>query len=249
MHNLANHKNFLTLNIIRTFLAVVVMFHHYEIKIFPNSGLAVDFFFILSGFVLAMRYDKSSDLLNFVIDRIARIFPLYFFALIVQIVVIREYPDIFFLITNFILIHMIGFSSNSLGILPPSWSLSTEFWSNILLLFPVMVITKNSEAKKIILPLLLLLVFLIYLLLFTETNFEHWHQKKVGLLSGGFVRCCGGLFLGYLTYHISQNIDYIINKRFVNSVFLIFTFFLMFILMGGYGFEGKKLFIILAPFL
>ena len=244
----SNHKNFLTLNIVRVLLATIVMFHHYEIKIFANSGLAVDFFFILSGFVLAMKFNKSIDLLNFSIDRISRIFPLYFLALTFRLILINEYPDTFSLIANFMLIHMLLLNNSVLGVLNPSWSLSVEFWSNILLLAPVMAITRTSEVRKIILPLLLFLVILIYSLLFTEANFEHWHEKKIGLLSGGFIRCCGGLFLGYITYFVSQNINYIINKRFVNIVFLIFTFFLMFILMGGYGFEGKKVFIVLTPF-
>lgn len=85
---------FVTLDGLRGLAAVaVVLFHTPELfgpGLFPAAGyLAVDFFFTLSGFVLAFAYqarlDKGLPTGQFLRVRIARLYPLYLLSLLVGI--------------------------------------------------------------------------------------------------------------------------------------------------------------------
>ena len=60
----------------RGICAIVIVFHHLKINTFihtssfiQNGGLVVDFFFVLSGFVIALNYmhkiDSKKSLINF----------------------------------------------------------------------------------------------------------------------------------------------------------------------------------------
>lgn len=72
--------------------AAVVLFHTPELfggALFPGGYLAVDFFFTLSGFVLAFAYqtrlDKGLPTGQFLRVRIARLYPLYLLSLLIGI--------------------------------------------------------------------------------------------------------------------------------------------------------------------
>ncbi|WP_443748272.1 acyltransferase family protein [Asticcacaulis solisilvae] len=133
----------------------VVIFHvngHY--RFFPtfqpfirHGYMAVDLFFILSGFVMAMTYaGMFSDgfsiktFKQFLLLRLARIYPLFALMTLLTAVLIgtvmtkvSTVPDLpKGLIYNFALIQAWGLSNS---IVPPSWSISTE-WTAYLL-FPL----------------------------------------------------------------------------------------------------------------
>jgi peptidoglycan/LPS O-acetylase OafA/YrhL len=68
---------------------VVVQFHLHELfgrLIFPHGYLAVDFFFMLSGFVLRFAYQQRLDtgwsLSRFLRVRLIRLYPLYLLGLL-----------------------------------------------------------------------------------------------------------------------------------------------------------------------
>lgn len=58
----------------RFFAALMVVAHHYDYKDFRLSYCGVTFFFILSGFILAVNYD-GGNLHRFFVKRFARIYP------------------------------------------------------------------------------------------------------------------------------------------------------------------------------
>lgn len=121
-----------------------------------NAGLGVDFFFVLSGFVLGHAYSGRlttlRDAREFIIRRTGRLLPLHLFAL--AILVALELLKLF-LVSRF---HVSAgdapftgansiaglvaslFLVNGLGIIQyftwngPSWSVSTEFWAYLLFL-------------------------------------------------------------------------------------------------------------------
>ena len=49
------------------------------------GGLGVDFFFILSGFLITMSWDKNPHALSFLKKRILRIYPAYMAAFLVSV--------------------------------------------------------------------------------------------------------------------------------------------------------------------
>jgi len=75
-------------DLIRLVLATTVFFVHIShltrlpsfafFDNFLNSGVAIDAFFVVSGFLIFMSYEKSSSLKSYFLKRINRIFPGYF---------------------------------------------------------------------------------------------------------------------------------------------------------------------------
>lgn len=133
----------------------VVIFHVNGHYLFPSTFrpfirhgyMAVDLFFILSGFVMAMTYAGMfsdgftiKNFKQFLLLRLARIYPLFAFMTLLTAVLIgtvmtkvSTVPDLpKGLLYNFALIQTWG-ASNS--IVPQSWSISTE-WTAYLL-FPL----------------------------------------------------------------------------------------------------------------
>ena len=133
----------------------VVIFHAHGFYRFPaqilpfirHGYLSVDMFFILSGFVMAMTYAGLFEngfcihkFKHFLLLRLARIYPLFALmtvitALLIATVLSETYSFADLpraLLFNFTLTHVWGFSNS---IVPPSWSISTEWLAY--LLFPV----------------------------------------------------------------------------------------------------------------
>lgn len=97
------HSNtrFETLDAMRGVAAFLVLVSHLA-KTGPAIGvsaqLAVDFFFVLSGFVIAQaygqRFKEGLSFAGFVRERLIRLYPLFFFGLVLAIV--KEFGDIAF---------------------------------------------------------------------------------------------------------------------------------------------------------
>ena len=84
------------LDALRGLAAILVMFYHYDINYLPSflsdfflirqGWIFVDFFFVLSGFVIAYNYSfqfNKITLFKFIKLRFIRIYPLLFFSVIV----------------------------------------------------------------------------------------------------------------------------------------------------------------------
>lgn len=145
----ANEINALTG--IRGIFAIYVMLYHINPfnssnVMLSNGYIAVDLFFILSGFILTHVYANQfkngvdeDNFKSFLYNRFIRIYPLYF--LILSIVTLyylstNKYPTIFYDITsNFLFIQSI--TGN--GFIGPAWSLSTEVIAYLLV--PIMIST------------------------------------------------------------------------------------------------------------
>ena len=107
-----NKRIFHGLDVVRTLLALSVALGHFFYwngvsTYFPRSFfIAVDFFFVLSGFVITQSIinTKSENFDEFIklfaINRIARLFPLYIFVFLITAVILliksNSNPDPFF---------------------------------------------------------------------------------------------------------------------------------------------------------
>jgi len=130
--------------------------HILDLPPVQNAGFGVDFFFVLSGFVLAHAYSErlkgAADARNFLIRRIGRLLPLHLVML--AFMVLLELAKLVMVTKFHVNAGQAPFSAetsltalgasvvlvNGLGILPyyawngPSWSISTEFWAYLLFL-------------------------------------------------------------------------------------------------------------------
>jgi len=136
------------------FALCVVVFHmHYlnsitELSFFRNSNLFVDFFFVLSGFVITHGYafNKKLSFGRFGISRTFRIFPLHIATLLVVIIIeifkmtafkyginFNRMPftgetDPGQIVANLLLLQSWTTYTNALSFNFPSWSISIEFY-------------------------------------------------------------------------------------------------------------------------
>ncbi|MCJ2053849.1 acyltransferase family protein [Methylobacterium sp. J-070] len=128
--------------------------HFYTWGMVRNSWVFVDFFFVLSGFVLAYGYSAKlhdrGGVAKFIVRRFGRLWPLHIFTLLVLLALevikyflldatrlpVGEIPfesrrSIPALFSNLILVQGVGFF-DSWTWNGPSWSISAEFYTYIL---------------------------------------------------------------------------------------------------------------------
>ena len=136
--------------------AMVFAFHFSELRQHPQDpGLlnfvarqgyvGVDLFFVLSGFILTVRYfrevaDHKFSLGQYFQRRVARIYPLYFTILALTLLLTHQAPHI----TNLTLTQ--GFFSDYMGTgVPTAWTLTVE--ECFYLIFPLMLLTLVSARR------------------------------------------------------------------------------------------------------
>lgn len=130
---------FNSLDGLRGFAAISVAYLHI-VGTSWGVYLAVDLFFILSGFVLTHAYEEKRKFITFrqfLAERIARLWPLHFLALLavsfIFLLDVSVYYDENFsaigFFYNLLLIHNIGAPGSVAGLSYnfPSWSISVEF--------------------------------------------------------------------------------------------------------------------------
>jgi peptidoglycan/LPS O-acetylase OafA/YrhL len=190
--------------------SLVVLFHFhgyspiYTWGLVRDSYLFVDFFFVLSGFVIAWNYARKlgdwPGVKRFLILRIGRVYPLHLFMLLcfVAYETLRVFtqPDAFTgptsptaVITNLLLLQSMGVH-DSLTWNGPSWSISTEWWTYVVFALVCAWLGMRNwllVATAVAAPLLLL------------------HLSKTGMdttFDWGFLRCVFGFALGVACYRL-----------------------------------------------
>ena len=149
-----NKERFLKLDGLRGLFALSVSLYHYPSQFVPDfffnfffvrsSWLFVDFFFVLSGFVIALNYNQIQSfdaLVVFCKKRFIRIYPLLFYSVIIFLI---SYIILFYFLPNYVnyfnsnnatiqtfesllLLNSTPILGTGTGINGPSWSISSEF--------------------------------------------------------------------------------------------------------------------------
>lgn len=209
---------------LRGIAAIWVMLYHLKdyigLDVLLRHGyLAVDFFFILSGFVLALTYQEKlcspskashfSLIIDFYVKRIARIFPLHIFVLLIMLCAfamidwikpqdiltgrfsIEAFFQQLFLINNW------GFSDRLVWNVP-SWSISTELMAY--LLFPLIIYSsyRLSNINKTVIVLALMVLVAV---VFASADAKNIGDKIPQL---GLLRCLVEFSLGIYVYSLYQ---------------------------------------------
>lgn len=206
---------FLALDSLRGICAsMIVLLHFHTPGIISNSALVkngslfVDFFFVLSGFVISASYgDRITNgfsIGKFMGLRMGRIYPLHFFVLMVflafEIVFatgvlgqadrqpFQAPNDIPSLLASLFLVQtFIG--PDGTGWNGPSWSIAVEMWTYLIFAFVF------RWARPILIPLCLVLAALcgIYLFHLTDRYLNVFHD-------GALARCLFGFSLGVVAF-------------------------------------------------
>jgi peptidoglycan/LPS O-acetylase OafA/YrhL len=147
------------LDALRGLAALGVVFWHYRVDFharpldfllhpFYNAGfLLVDFFFVLSGFVIARAYWRPSrqrHLAGNIWARLARLYPLHLLTLLVTLALLASLPssatdpdfrlpsnNLKHLLLHLLLLNQVGLQDGGWSFNVPAWSISTEFVTNV----------------------------------------------------------------------------------------------------------------------
>jgi len=224
-----------SLEAFRGIAAVLIILFHSQIyslithnRFIGNSFLFVDFFFVLSGFVMIYVYDdrlnKLSEIVPYITLRFGRIYPLHLVILLAWLgyiltkyIVFVNYglghdPTIVNNVKSFtlniLLLHSMGFLTEG-SWNDPSWSISVEFYTY--LVFAAFCLLPN--AKKIRPYLAPLIVFLSYYYLLNTTT-----RTDLNIVYDfGIFRCIGGFFSGVTVYYLFKGKLFSIKRG--NTIF------------------------------
>lgn len=217
---------FLVLDVFRGLFAMSVVLFHLSPRLksplvinplISHADRFVDFFFVLSGFVIAYAYSDRlgnwEQLKKFAKSRFLRLYPLHLALLMIyaiyivsrqvgsftmDAVTLELYSAKSFVITLFLLnsIHWSGLER--LGWNMPTWSISAELISY--LLFGCLILTVKRWGLLLRLSLYLTLVFLAKL----SIVYLNPTPALTATWDNGFLRGICGFFSGATTWHLFQ---------------------------------------------
>jgi len=266
MKHANSSERFYLLDIFRGFAATCVVLQHYQhfYYIGPNKlgnlfvyseqpfieyietaykfgTVAVQFFFILSGFIFFYFYkkkifEKQVSFKDFIILRISRLYPLHLLTLLLMLffqkIYYNVYSDYFvysnnsienfvshiFLVQEWGFLNLLNLNSGS-GFNHPAWSISVELFAYLSFFIVSLFFIKNLFESLLFLSIIILVHILI--------------QPSLGNLSVGIIL----FYLGGSTFFLSSYIksklksykkiilfsilivDFLIFGRFLNSIF------------------------------
>ena len=189
--------------------------HYYDISFVRNSYLFVDFFFVLSGFVITHstwgRLQTSESLFDFVLKRFARLWPLH--AAVIALMIPQEAVRAYLISIGYFSPKVAAFEGrfsieamwenlaflNAVGLRDhitwnyPSWSIGAEFLTY--LVFGVCVCFAARRLAVVAAGLSITGLLLVILVAADRPG-----PTIDVTYSFGFFRCLYGFFLGHLVY-------------------------------------------------
>lgn len=185
--------------------------HFYDLSLLRNSYLFVDFFFVLSGFVITANYRakllSGFSFWHFMLLRFGRLYPLHFatLAVLIAMEVVRYHYDGLFggvvggkfvgdrsieaIVSNIFLVQGLGVHDR-LTWNQPSWSISVEFYTYVVFALVVFLFRARIHFAAV--------AFIVGapILLF-------WHVGNIDAQYDlGIVRCIYGFFVGLVCYDL-----------------------------------------------
>lgn len=228
-----NHGRYEVLDGMRGVAALTVMVYHFtqhlNYPLFHNAGIAVDLFFMLSGFVIAHSYgarlQSNMGFFEYILKRIIRLYPLFILGGVIGLPVLYLlaqsglattslrgmagsvfYNSLFIPDINSFKIQNMGDAEGTLGEIfptnPPSWSLFFEMVASFA--FPFLFkLKQNNLIKFTISSFVALLIFgFVYAFLNYHYGFDltgGWSEKN---FLNGFPRVFFSFSFGILLYSL-----------------------------------------------
>src|ERR1700723_3050715 len=220
-HGARSHR-FHLLDGLRGFAAILVVLYHlppYLQRWFacPNAFLAVDFFFCLSGFIIAYSYENrilsGMSLGDFCLSRLIRLYPLYFLGSFLGLLSVciltfghgRSHLRLSDLLVagvlSVVVLPNMGTAWSNHNIFPlngPAWSLFFELFANLIFWFGIRFRLAGRFALLLIASTSLILL-----------SFARGPLSDVGAFTGsftpGFARVGFSFVMGLVTYRVYKS--------------------------------------------
>lgn len=242
---------------IRGLFAIYVAIYH----IFPrtnsfiaNGYLSVDLFFVLSGFIMSYVYMakftsdiKLGSYLLYLKGRVARVYPLYAFLIVIISIVyfknnislpsIGDYSVLFLFLQSFVKVQN--------NLISHAWSIAVEFIAYLAFPFSILLV---SKIRRII--YFILVIALSFTGLYFASLKGYW--GPLDIVSGGFsiVRCLSDYTLGIVSFFAFKNFKAKINGVGLEVALLISIGLVLSLLsFRGYDIFVVALFALIIPLL
>jgi peptidoglycan/LPS O-acetylase OafA/YrhL len=190
-----------------------------------ESYIFVDFFFILSGYVISLSYNDrintQNDFITFIKKRIIRLYPLLLFSTLMYwyfVHPIFNEKNILLALDTLLFTNATPILGSGIGMNYPSWSISSELLSY--LGFGMVSLLAMKSNKTIIIGILTLICFIIL-------GFQHNYFATGDY---GFIRGLSCFNLGYLVfiaatkqYKIHNNWEWLIPICIIALMYFHFT--------------------------
>lgn len=205
---------FSTLDSLRGLAAIVIVIYHHS-AVRWGGYLMVDFFLVLSGFILSHNYlynNIAKTPVEFISHRLSRLYPLHIYTLLTFIVVsviigrFPVYPDgnLFTLLQQITLTQNIGLNPHGITWNHPSWSISVELWINIIF---ILFISKTTRNITLIFASLLCLAVIYRNTGYLDTHYANYRFNIFAdnyyiVLNSGMLRGLTSFLVGILSYRM-----------------------------------------------
>jgi peptidoglycan/LPS O-acetylase OafA/YrhL len=250
-----SHPYLTTLTPLRGIAALLVVVFHCNLmfqqflppgysQFLDTSWLWVDFFFVLSGFIMCYAYGKyfnhnvkMNAYKKYMGARFARVYPLHFIttiwafvccAIIVHLAAGLDpvFAEIFnpkALPASLLLIQSMHIGYFTAPLNTASWSLSTEWWVYMIFPFIVPYFTRLKHTGKLVTTIMIVAFFIFIKYVLGPNKYFHPSPTLNTLTDFGFFRCLAGFFTGMLLFTFYQHRSgYSIIKR---DWFFVLSFF------------------------
>lgn len=218
MENRVKSQRIRQLDGMRGLFAFMVLLLHFPVStyltnnfIVRQSYLFVDFFFVLSGFIISANYleqiESLSDFKRYFLKRLIRLYPLLFYTVALYFLYLmagelflqglkedHRQLSVYFneLLDSLLFLNSTPLIGTSQGINPPSWSISAEIISYLVFGFGMLIFRKYKIAYGLVI-IILCIFFMVQKNSYVFNNGDY-----------GFVRGLLGFNFGVLTFILSQ---------------------------------------------
>jgi len=247
---------------LRGIFSLMIVFFHYKENYLPDFMCQlffirecytfVDFFFVLSGYVIAVNYhNKISDFSkfrNYIKKRFFRLFPLLFYTVTLTLIfdlignfylpnLVKNVDEVSTLLMRYLdtltFMNSTPVLGSSSGINGVSWSISSEMISYFV--FGSVSLFAIGQKKNFV-----ILTVIIFCFLFSIYNGSHFNTGDYG-----FIRGLISFNLGYFVWLLSLKKIKVNNYlEFLIPVFLLTMFYLMNNYMSGFNKQMFGLFVV-----
>ncbi len=242
--------------------------HFYTVDIIRNAFLFVDFFFVLSGFVIAINYQErlmsGFGVGKFMMLRLGRVWPLHVAILLISIVLEvfliatpmlaeiagreafgDERHSVEAIFTNLLLVHSLPGVHENVTWNGPSWSISVEFYTYLIFAVGLWIVSKLPRPN-----VWLVLGLIAVMVLAPIVIYKFGGRQNIFLTTGGgLIRCVFGFAAGVsasmLFTHFRDPIMAFFSNRMRATVIEVLVVLAVIAFCSMVGFSSVNL---LAPF-
>ncbi|PTP29385.1 acyltransferase family protein [Vibrio splendidus] len=182
---------------------------------FGQSG--VDIFFVISGYIMYLKISTMvfgySSSLNFIVNRIKRIIPLYWFFTLITILIYQFRGESFSIgqvLSSLFLLPSTNAIGEHVPILVVGWTLILEFYFYLLISLTILIKTNSATIRISIISMFFLVISVTSTKLSYDTSFMHYINNSL------LVEFILGLICGHL---VSKN--YNVSARLLISILVV----------------------------